>query len=139
MRQEPHRFPCRVYWEDTDAGGIVYYANYLKFAERARTEMLRGRGVSQERLRHEAGVLFAIRRCEVDYLASARLDDMLTVESRIAAVGGASIEFEQAILCGDRVLAKLASRVVCIDAGGRPTRLPAALRREFFELVQPSG
>lgn len=139
MSGSPHFFPCRVYWEDTDAGGIVYYANYLKFAERARTEMLRSRGVGQERLRNEEGILFAVRRCAVDYLASARLDDLLTVESRITAFGGASVEFEQAILREERVLVKLSLRVACIDTGGRPIRLPASLRRDLSDLLQPSG
>jgi len=134
-----HRFTCRVYWEDTDAGGIVYYANYLKFAERARTEMLRVRGVSQEKLRQEERILFAVRRCTTDYLASARLDDELTVESWISAFRGASIEFEQLILCETRVLAKLSLRVACIDPSGRPTRLPPAFRRDLSDLLQPSG
>jgi len=133
-----HHFSCRVYWEDTDAGGIVYYANYLKFAERARTEMLRSRGIGQEQLRHEAGILFAVRRCAVDYLSSARLDDLLDIESRISAFGGASVEFEQAIRCGERVLARLSLRVACIDPNGKPTRLPAALRQELLQYLQIS-
>src|ERR1700734_1812520 len=83
-----HRFPVRVYYEDTDAAGIVYYANYLKFIERARTEMLRLYGVVHERERQAGGIAFIVRRAEIDYLVPARLDDELTVETRLKEVGG---------------------------------------------------
>src|SRR5713101_5932994 len=102
-----HRFGLRVYYEDTDAGGVVYYANYLKFAERARTEMLRHIGFEQEALRRATGRVFAVRRCSADYLAPARLDDELIVETRLTALGGASLEVEQEIRCGARALARL--------------------------------
>jgi len=91
-----HRCVFRVYYEDTDAGGVVYYANYLKIAERARTEMLRCLGVEQEKLRREAGIGLVVRRCTADFIAPARLDDELTVLTRLAAQGGAALELAQA-------------------------------------------
>src|SRR5260370_32873359 len=122
-----HRFALRVYYEDTDAAGIVYDANYLKFAERARTEMLRLLGFEQEALRRATGHVFAVRHCSADYLAPARLDDELTVESRLTALGGASLEIDQRIDCGQQVLVRLPLRLACLDPHGRPARLPPAL------------
>jgi acyl-CoA thioester hydrolase len=123
-----HRFALRVYYEDTDAAGIVYYANYLKFAERARTEMLRAIGFEQEALRRETGRVFAVRHCSADYLAPARLDDSLVVTTRLTALGGASLAVAQDIVCDERVLVRLALRLACLDADGKPARLPPALR-----------
>src|SRR5882757_6557251 len=88
-------WPLRVYYEDTDAGGIVFYANYLKFFERARTEWLRACGVDQNRLAAETGALFIVRSTSVDYRAPARLDDLVTVVSRIERIGRASVDFVQ--------------------------------------------
>ena len=123
-----HRFALRVYYEDTDAAGIVYYANYLKFAERARTEMLRSVGFEQEKLRRTDGRVFAVRRCSADYLAPARLDDELVVETRLVALGGASLAVEQVIRRGERALVRLALRLACLDPAGKPARLPSLLR-----------
>jgi acyl-CoA thioester hydrolase len=123
-----HRFGLRVYYEDTDAAGIVYYANYLKFAERARTEMLRHVGFEQEALRRTAGRVFAVRHCSADYLAPARLDDELVVATRLTALGGASLDVAQEIGCGGRILVRLALRLACLGPDGRPARLPPALR-----------
>jgi acyl-CoA thioester hydrolase len=123
-----HRFALRVYYEDTDAAGIVYYANYLKFAERARTEMLRLVGFEQEALRRTDGRVFAVRRCSADYLAPARLDDELVVETCLTALGGASLEVAQEIRRGDRPLVRLALRLACLDPAGKPARLPSPLR-----------
>jgi acyl-CoA thioester hydrolase len=122
-----HHFPIRVYYEDTDAAGIVYYANYLKFAERARSEMMRCLGTDHARLRREAGLGLAVRRAVVDYLAPARLDDALVVRTRVLASAGASLEVEQVVWRGEEVLARLALRVACLGANGRPRRLPPAL------------
>jgi len=122
-----HSFPLRVYYEDTDAGGIVFYANYLKFAERARTEMLRCCGVDQERLRREAGIGLVVRRAAVDFLAPARLDDELTVATRLLDHAGATLELAQEIARGDTALVRLEIRAACVRADGRPTRLPPAL------------
>ncbi len=127
-RDGVHRFGLRVYYEDTDAAGIVYYANYLKFAERARTEMLRHVGFEQEALRRTTGRVFAVRHCSADYLAPARLDNELVVETRLTALGGASLEVAQHISCGERLLVRLALRLACLGADGKPARLPSPLR-----------
>src|SRR5580704_19496866 len=90
-------FPVRVYYEDTDAAGLVYYANYLKYAERARTELLRVAGFEQERMRQETGLVFVVRHCTADYRAAARLDDDLVVETRVTGAGAATLELAQEI------------------------------------------
>jgi acyl-CoA thioester hydrolase len=140
---EPHRFPVRVYYEDTDAAGIVYYANYLRFAERARTELVRSLGFEHERTRRESGIVFAVRRCNADYRAPARLDDALTVETRVTRLGGASVGLDQRVRRGDEELVVLAVDIVCLTASGRPTRLPRAIAAAFAtfsrHLPQPSS
>ncbi len=128
-------WPIRVYYEDTDAGGIVFFANYLKFFERARTEWLRACGVDQRKLAEENGVLFVVSETAVQYRAPACLDDMLTIASRIERLGKASVEFVQEARRGDVVLAIGTIRVGCIDhATLKPIALPHAvsegLRRE---------
>jgi acyl-CoA thioester hydrolase len=127
-------FPVRVYYEDTDAAGLVYYANYLKFAERARTEMLRRLGVEQERLRAETGLVFVVRRCTADYLLPARLDDDLFVVTRLAALGGASLDLDQDVRRGDALLVRLAFQIACVGQSGRPQRLPPVLRSALTSL-----
>ena len=126
-----HRFDLRVYYEDTDLAGIVYYANYLKFIERARTEWVRSVGVDQVRVKAEYGVVFAVRRVEADYLAPARFDDELTVVTRREALTGARIVLLQDVVRNDEIL--FASRVtlVALTDAGRPTRLPAGVRRRL--------
>jgi acyl-CoA thioester hydrolase len=130
-----HHLFTRVYYEDTDAAGIVYYANYLKFAERARTELLRLLGVEQERLRRETGIAFAVKRCVVEYVRPALLDDELLVESRLVALGGASLEVEQRVTRSAAELARLMVRIACLGRDGRPARLPPALRAALMELM----
>ena len=122
-----HRFPVHVYYEDTDAGAVVYYANYLKFAERARSEAIRALGASHGRLRDEAGVVLAVRKLAAEYLAPARLDDELVVHTRVLGAGGAAIEVEQAITRADSRLFLMTCTVVCVAKSGRPTRLPPSL------------
>ncbi|MEO0720478.1 MAG: tol-pal system-associated acyl-CoA thioesterase, partial [Pseudomonadota bacterium] len=121
-------FPVRVYYEDTDLAGIVYYANYLRFYERARTEWLRAVGVDQGSLHSEKGLVFVVRRVEVDYLLPAKFDDALTVTAEVDAVGGASLTMRQAILRGSEALSRAIVRIACVDAAGRPARLPAELK-----------
>ena len=122
-----HRCPIRVYYEDTDAAGIVYYANYLKFAERARTEMMRASGASHsEMIDAPSTHRFAVSRCEVDYLKPARLDDLLNVETRVIEVGAAVIDLDQRVLREGELLADLKIRIACLNRKGRPQRLPAA-------------
>ena len=136
----PFSLPIRVYWEDTDAGGVVYHAAYVCFLERARTEWLRSLGVSQQALRERDDVVFAVRGMQVDFLAPARLDDAPDVEVRIAQVGRASVVFAQRIVrVGDaRVLIQATVRVACLSgAGFRPRSLPEALRRRFQDSAQP--
>lgn len=129
-----HRHAIRVYIEDTDSGGIVYYANYLRFAERARTEMLRAVGISHAEM-IEGGLFLAVRRCEVDYLRPARLDDELVIESQVTEMGGASVDLAQRI-CRDGVeLVRLVVKVACLNDAGRPTRLPATMRAAFDQVA----
>ena len=123
-----HRWLVRVYYEDTDAAGIVYYANYLKFAERARTEMLRDFGVSHADMMKRDGFVLVVRRCEIDYLKSARLDDLLTVETELVKLGGASVELRQRVMRDGELLADLKVLVVCIGQDGRPARIPDYVR-----------
>jgi acyl-CoA thioester hydrolase len=131
-----HVFPVRVYYEDTDAAGIVYYANYLKFAERARTEMMRVAGTRHRSLMEAAGVLWAVRRCHADYLSPARLDDRLCVHTRITDVGAARLDMAQTVRRGSTDLARLEVRLACIDrASGRAHRLPAMLRPTLEALL----
>jgi acyl-CoA thioester hydrolase len=129
-----HVYNLRVYWEDTDAGGLVYHANYLKFAERARTEMLRHLGIEQEKLRGDTGLLFVVRRLVADYLQPARLDDELAVATRVKHLGGASLDLDQEVRRGDRALVRLALRIACLGRDGRPRRLPAATAAAFASL-----
>jgi acyl-CoA thioester hydrolase len=121
-------WPVRVYWEDTDAGGVVYYANYLKFLERARSEWLRARGFEQDALRDDAGVVFVVRRVEIDYLAPARFNDQLTVSVTLAELGRASLEVEQSIACGPTRLASARVRLACVDAARfKPAKIPSPI------------
>ena len=122
-----HLHPLRVYYEDTDAGGVVYYANYLKFAERARTEMLRDLGVDPPALAAFDGVAFAVSRLEADYLAPARLDDELTVRTRIVKLLAATLEAEQIISRGTTDCARLIVRLASVNRAGRPVRLPESI------------
>ncbi|WEF23718.1 tol-pal system-associated acyl-CoA thioesterase [Paracoccus sp. S3-43] len=130
-----HSLPVRVYYEDTDLAGIVYYANYLKFIERGRSEWLRALGVDQVALK-EGGRVFAVRRIEADYLRPARFDDLLTVETTLAQATAARIVMDQAVRRGDAVLFTARVTLACLDAAGRPVRLPASLARR---LATPSG
>ena len=123
-----HEWPIRVYYEDTDFAGVVYYANYLRFVERARTEWLRGLGVDQVALQRDAGLTFVVRRCEIDYLAPARFDDALIVRSTVARFGRASLILRQIVGREDVVLAEAMVRLACIDQEGRPRRMPQPMR-----------
>ena len=124
-----HTFALRVYYEDTDLAGIVYYANYLKFIERARTEWVRSLGVDQGQLRAETGLVFAVRRIEADYLRPAKFDDKLRVETGVIAVTGVRILLGQDVFRGVEKLFAAQVVLVCLTGGGQPSRLPADLRR----------
>jgi acyl-CoA thioester hydrolase len=123
-----HTLPLRVYYEDTDAAGMVYHANYLKFAERGRSEMLRSLGFPHRKLGAEDGVGFAVRRCSVEFRAPARLEDALTVDTTLVDVGAATLTARQRICRDGEVLVDLDVQVACIGRDGRPRRLPSALR-----------
>ena len=126
-----HRFPLRVYYEDTDLAGIVYYANYLKFIERGRSEWVRDLGIDQGALRAEAGIVFAVRRVEADYLAPARFDDELVVETRLIRETGARMVLGQDVLRGETVLFRAEVTLVALGGEGAPARLPADIRRKL--------
>ncbi len=127
-----HRLPVRVYYEDTDAGGIVFYGNYLKFAERARTELLRTFGIENSNVSARDGTAFVVRTCKIDYLRPAHLDDQLTVETRVLEIGGASMTLSQNVLRDDETLTEMEVRLVCMhiegDTKGKATRIPADVR-----------
>jgi acyl-CoA thioester hydrolase len=124
--------PLRVYYEDTDAAGIVYYANYLRFAERARTEMLRDLGFENSALMNGDGLAFAVRACGIEYLKPALLDDSLEVHTRALQIGGASLEMEQIVRRNGDAIAELNVKLVCMhvlgSSAGRPSRIPADIR-----------
>ncbi len=122
----------RVYWEDTDAGGVVYYANYLKFMERCRTEWLRQLGVDQHRLRAERQLQFAVVRVSVEYLRPAVLDDELRVTATLTRMSGASFSFDQTIWRNESKLAQGEARIACLDSMSlRPRSIPADILREW--------
>jgi len=125
-------FKYRVYWEDTDAGGVVYYANYLKYMERCRTEWLRALGIDQGRLRLERQIQFAITQVAVDFLKPAILDDEIVVTATLDRLGGATFWFKQAIWRGDTQLIDATTRVACLDSGTlRPRAIPKDLFKEW--------
>jgi len=128
-----HVLRTRVYYEDTDAGGVVYHANYLRFAERGRTEYLRDLGISQSELSDEEGVFFVVRRSVIDFRRPARLDDALEVATRIADTKGASFEVEQEIRKAgtDGYLVRVDSTIACLDRKGRPVRVPNSVRKKL--------
>jgi len=129
-------WPVRVYYEDTDAAGVVYYANYLKFLERGRTEWLRTLGFAQDTLMRDAGIVFAVRRVEIDYLRPARFDDALVVASQMDVAGRASLTFRQRLLRDDSLLADARVQVVCLDqAKFRPSGIPLVIRQKMKELI----
>ena len=123
-----HRFELRVYYEDTDMGGIVYHANYLKFIERARSAWVRGLGIDQNAMRAREGLIFAVRRIEAEYLGPARFDDVLQVETRTVQVTGARMVMEQSVSRACEKLFQALVTVVCLTEGGQPARLPATIR-----------
>jgi acyl-CoA thioester hydrolase len=121
-------WPVRVYWEDTDAGGIVFYANYLKFFERARTEWLRSLGIAQSNLRETGGGMFVVSETSVRYLAPSRLDDELLVTAQLEAGGRASLIIAQNAFRGDTLLCDGTIRIGWVDAATlRPGRIPPAI------------
>jgi len=123
-----HQFDLRVYYEDTNLAGIVYYANYLKFIERARSEFVRALGIDQVALRRDEGIVFAVRRVEADYLAPAHFDDELRVTTTVQAVSGARIVLKQDISRDGAILFSAVVTLVALGAAGQPCRMPAKFR-----------
>lgn len=133
---KPFSWPVRVYYEDTDAGGVVYYANYLAFMERARTEWLREQGFEQPELASVHGVLFVVRAVRIDYLKPSRFNDSLQVTVEVVNVGGSRIRFLQQVLRGAEEIVRAEVDVVCVGSGGfRPARIP----REMREKMEKTG
>lgn len=123
-----HDWQVRVYYEDVDLAGIVYYANYFRYIERARTEWVRGLGIDQARLKAEEGIVFAVRHLEAEYLAPARFDDLLVVRTGVLSAAGARIVLGQDVWRGEARLLAARVTLVALGAQGRPVRLPGALR-----------
>jgi acyl-CoA thioester hydrolase len=134
-----HRWPVRVYYEDTDAGGVVYHARYLHFFERARTEFMRALGLEHSRLLAEHGVLFTVRRLDLDLVAPARLDDALEVFTRIDAMSGARLRVRQEARRDGRLLAGGDLQLAVMGTDLRPKRLPATLTARLAAWLAPSG
>ena len=132
-----HIFPVRVYYEDTDAGGVVYHSNYLRFAERARTELLREHGVDHTSLMADSGLMFAVRRCEAEYVKPARLDDALEIRTRCIEASGASFWLEQLVQRAGETLVEMKLRLVCLKVDGRPARIPETLRSMLSGAAAP--
>ena len=139
VRDGRHILPLRVYYEDTDAGGMVYYANYLKYAERARTEMLRLAGFDHGAIADRFGLAFVVRDCALSYKRPAHLDDLLEVRSRFLELGGVTLTAEQMICREAMELARLDVRLACMTGGGRPSRIPDALRQALSAYQSDTG
>ncbi len=129
MKIKKFIWPVRIYYEDTDAGGVVFYANYLKFFERARTEMLRAMGYEQDALMINPGIVFAVRSVQIEYLKSARFNELIEVSAEVIYAKRASLTFEQLITRGDDVLCTSITRIACLDASTmRPKEIPKILQ-----------
>ena len=129
MNSKRFSWPVRVYYEDTDTGGVVYYANYLKFFERARTEWLRSSGLNQDKLAQEEGLMFVVRRALLDFLGPARLDDLLEVTVEPLKLARVYVDLVQEVRCGAQVLARAEVRVVCLSRRDfKPAAIPQCLR-----------
>lgn len=129
------KLTVRVYYEDTDSGGVVYYANYLKYLERARTELLRGLGFEQRQLAEDTGLAFAVRSIAAEYLRPAKLDNQLDIHTAIEDLGRAQVTFAQSVMRGDETLLTAKVRVACLHlAKGRATAMPPDLHAQLANL-----
>ena len=140
MLDKTFRLDVRIYWEDTDAGGIVYHSNYLRYMERARTEMLRSLGFSQQQMKESGEALIVVSKLEITYRRPAKLDDLLTVQTRIASLKHASVIFEQTITRGDEVITQGRVRCASISAAtGMPTEISPRVRQAFLDYLEETG
>ncbi|MES2677109.1 MAG: tol-pal system-associated acyl-CoA thioesterase [Pseudomonadota bacterium] len=128
-----NNFVYRIYYEDTDAGGVVYYANYLKFFERARTDFLREKGIVQSELAKNSGAVFVVRNCQIEYLQPARMDDLVEVAVEIIAIGKLSIQLKQEMKLHDKILSRINVEIVCVNAA---TFKPKRIAPEILSLLQ---
>lgn len=128
-----HTAQYRVYYEDTDAGGIMYHAQYISWCERGRSEYLRDIGLQSSTIHQDTGVIFVVRHLEADYFKPARLDDLLRVESHLKELKNTSFILNQSIFCQDSMLFSMTVTIVCIDAQGRPVRIPEPVRERLQE------
>ena len=131
-----HHLPMRVYYEDTDAAGIVYYANYLKFVERARTDMMRLLGVTHSHMASRDGLSFVVRSCSVKYRKPARLDDSLDVRTRVERIRGPVLDVLQNVYRADDLLVSIDLRIACMNSEGRVQSLPAWINAAFAQITQ---
>ncbi|MEL7214333.1 MAG: tol-pal system-associated acyl-CoA thioesterase [Pseudomonadota bacterium] len=132
----PYLSTIRVYYEDTDMAGVVYYANYLKYLERGRSDAVRAAGMEQLAMRDVHDLVFVVRRVEAEYLRPARFDDVLTVETGLGEMSGARFTMPQRVLRGDEVLLTAQIGVAVMTTGGKPRRLPAEMRAAFASLFK---
>lgn len=131
-----HQVDYRVYYEDTDAGGIMYHSNFINFCERGRSELLRYIGIPASEVMNKTGVGFVVRYLEANYTAMARLDDLLSVFTTVKAMKNTSFVMEQEILCQNSTAFKMDITIVCINENGKPTRIPEELRTKFKEYMK---
>lgn len=137
LRTMHHTLPVRIYYEDTDAGGVVYHANYLKFAERGRTEFLRTLGHENSVLAQELGVMFVVRRVEADYLKTAHLDDLCSLKTSISSLKNTSFVMHQCLMRDGDIICDMHVVIVCVDAKTlRPARLPEKVKNEFQQFLE---
>ena len=130
-----HILPLRIYYEDTDAQGIVYYANWLRFLERGRTELLRAIGLEHSALRADSGIRWVVRRCTIDYLKPARLDETIDIATGCGEMRGASLDMIQEARRGEELLVRAELLVACLDERGRPVRVPLHARNALKEVA----
>ena len=121
----------KVYYEDTDAGGVVYYANYLKYLERSRTEAIFSVGISNKKLLNDYNTLIIVKSCNIDYKKSAKLEDVLNIKSKTIEVKNTSFLMQQNIFLGNELIVESQVRLVCVDKLGKPTRIPQILQKLF--------
>jgi acyl-CoA thioester hydrolase len=137
MTSERHSFDLRIYYEDTDHGGVVYYANYLKYMERARTEFMRGFGIELDHLESDAGVLFAVTEAHVHYRRPARFNDALSVHSQLTHARGARLGFRQTVMRGNEILVEGDINLACIDTQGQARRIPQDVLNKIGQALSP--
>lgn len=131
-----HDFPVRIYYDDTDAGGVVYHANYLKLCERARTESLRTMGFENSKIREEHGAIIVVKTLEAEYLSPSKLDDLLTIQTRILSIKNTSFVMEQKAIRNEACIFSMNIVLVFVNEQGRPTKIPDAVKTAFQQNLE---